>query len=51
MNRTFGTTFIFSTHDPGIVAIADHIIRLKDGRVIENSRAVGAERVEAKASL
>lgn len=51
MNRTFGTTFIFSTHDPGIVAIADHIIRLKDGKVIENSRAVGAGRVEAKASL
>lgn len=38
MNREFGTTFIFSTHDPSIVSIADHIIRLKDGRVIENRR-------------
>lgn len=43
MNREFGTTFIFSTHDPGIVAIADHIIRLKDGLVTENSRS--AERL------
>lgn len=38
MNREFGTTFIFSTHDVGIVAIADHVIRLKDGKVIENRR-------------
>ena len=38
MNREFGTTFIFSTHDAGIVAIADHVIRLKDGKVIENRR-------------
>jgi putative ABC transport system ATP-binding protein len=45
MNRTYGTTFIFSTHDPGIVSIADHIIRLKDGKVTENRR------VEEKASV
>lgn len=38
MNREFGTTFIFSTHDVGIVSIADHVIRLKDGRVTENRR-------------
>jgi len=49
MNREFGTTFIFSTHDPGIVAIADHVIRLKDGKVIENARA--ANLAEAKARL
>lgn len=45
MNREFGTTFIFSTHDVGIVAIADHVIRLKDGRVVENRR------VDEKAAL
>jgi putative ABC transport system ATP-binding protein len=39
MNRAFGTTFIFSTHDASIVNIADHVIRLKDGRVVENRRA------------
>ncbi|HEY9054125.1 MAG TPA: ABC transporter ATP-binding protein [Rectinemataceae bacterium] len=47
MNREFGTTFIFSTHDPGIVAIADHVIRLKDGQVVENRRAAGAAPGEA----
>lgn len=41
MNREFGTTFIFSTHDPGIVSIADHVIRLKDGLIVENYRTSG----------
>jgi putative ABC transport system ATP-binding protein len=38
MNGEYGTTFIFSTHDPTIVAIADHIIRLQDGMIAEDSR-------------
>ncbi len=38
MNKEFGTTFIFSTHDRTIVAIADHVIHLKDGLVESNSR-------------
>jgi putative ABC transport system ATP-binding protein len=38
MNETFGTTFIFSTHDPDIVEEADHIIRLRDGRITEDVR-------------
>ena len=38
MNREYGTTFIFSTHDPSIVGIADHVVRLKDGRISEESR-------------
>ena len=38
MNEEMGTTFIFSTHDPSIVGIADHIIRLHDGEIIENTR-------------
>ena len=38
MNGEFGTTFIFSTHDPAIVGIADHVIRLHDGLVTENNR-------------
>jgi len=42
INRELDTTFIFSTHDPTIVEIADHVIRLMDGKVIENRRtAVG----------
>ena len=38
MNKNLGTTFVFSTHDPAIVEIADHIIKLKDGEIISNSR-------------
>lgn len=38
INREIQTTFIFSTHDAKIVTIADHIIRLLDGNVIENRR-------------
>jgi putative ABC transport system ATP-binding protein len=38
INREFGTTFVFSTHDPKIVAEADHVIRLMDGLVEENSQ-------------
>jgi putative ABC transport system ATP-binding protein len=36
INREFSTTFIFSTHDAKIVDIADHVIRLLDGAVVEN---------------
>lgn len=38
VNRDLGTTFIFSTHDPSIVEVADHIIRLRDGLITENYR-------------
>lgn len=44
INREMNTTFIFSTHDPAIVKIADHIIRLLDGEVIENTRMEVAEK-------
>ena len=32
------TTFIFSTHDQKIVNLADHVVRLQDGLVVENIR-------------
>ncbi|MBN2050870.1 MAG: ABC transporter ATP-binding protein [Spirochaetales bacterium] len=38
INRELETTFIFSTHDPTIVEIADHIIRLHDGVVASEER-------------
>ena len=38
INRELDTTFIFSTHDPTIVDIADHIIRLHDGQVESEER-------------
>ncbi len=42
INRELNTTFIFSTHDAKIVEVADHIIRLKDGLIVENKRMSGA---------
>lgn len=38
INSELSTTFIFSTHDSTIVEIADHIVRLHDGEVVEDTR-------------
>jgi putative ABC transport system ATP-binding protein len=38
MNAELDTTFVFSTHDFKIMSIADHVIKLQDGLVIENTR-------------
>ena len=38
INKEMETTFIFSTHDAKIVDMADHIVRLRDGAVVENFR-------------
>jgi len=34
MNRKDGTTFIFSTHDPKVMAHASAIVRIADGRIV-----------------
>lgn len=39
INKDSGTTFVFSTHDDKVVRIADHVVRLRDGLVVENSRS------------
>ncbi len=41
INREMETTFIFSTHDPTIVRIADHVINLHDGAVAHEERREG----------
>lgn len=33
INRTFSTTFIFSTHDKRVIAKADRLVRVEDGEV------------------
>lgn len=38
INREQRTTFIFSTHDEKITAIADHVIKLTDGLVVDELR-------------
>ena len=39
INTELSTTFIFSTHDPSIVSIADHIVHLHDGEITDESRS------------
>lgn len=39
LNEELDTTFIFSTHDPDIVAAVDHVIRVQDGRIVEQARS------------
>ncbi len=36
MNRQFGTTIVIITHNEAIAGMADQVVRLKDGRVLEN---------------
>ncbi|AEF84820.1 macrolide export ATP-binding/permease protein MacB [Treponema primitia ZAS-2] len=38
INQEEGTTFIFSTHDPDIWEMANHIVFLKDGRIESEKR-------------
>jgi len=33
INRTYRTTFVFSTHDKKVIARADRLVRIEDGRV------------------
>ena len=33
LNRELKTTFIFSTHDAKIVNMANHVIKIKDGKI------------------
>ncbi len=36
LNRTTGTTFLFSTHDPQVMDRAHRLIRLRDGQVVSD---------------
>ena len=38
VNRSRGCTLLFVTHDPDLAALADEIIALRDGRVIDRRR-------------
>ena len=38
MNAELNTTFIFSTHDTTIMDIADHVIQLLDGLIVEDTK-------------
>jgi len=36
INQTYHTTIIMITHNEGIAAMADRIIRIHDGKIVEN---------------
>jgi putative ABC transport system ATP-binding protein len=38
LNLERGITFLFSSHDPAVIAIAERVIRLRDGKVIADER-------------
>jgi putative ABC transport system ATP-binding protein len=42
MRDTFGTTFVFSTHDPRVVSQAEVVFRLEDGRLVSRETAGAA---------
>ena len=42
MNQRDGTTFIFSTHDPKVMAHATAVVRIADGRVAAREAPAGA---------
>jgi putative ABC transport system ATP-binding protein len=35
LNQETGTTFVFATHDPRVIAFARRVVELRDGRVVE----------------
>jgi len=38
LNRELGTTFVFATHDPRVMARARRLIRLVDGAIASDER-------------
>jgi putative ABC transport system ATP-binding protein len=38
LNRERGATFLYSTHDPELVALAGRVVTLRDGRIAEGRR-------------
>ncbi len=42
LNSKRGTTFVFATHDPAIIARAPRVVHLSDGRVTDDERRSGS---------
>ena len=38
LNEEHGVTFLFATHDPSVMAAAKRVIRLVDGKIVEDER-------------
>src|ERR1700688_2137962 len=50
LNRTTGTTFIFSTHDPQVMERAHRMIRLRDGQIVSDETR-GAEEAHVRSAV
>jgi putative ABC transport system ATP-binding protein len=46
LNRERGVVFLFSTHDPRIVSKARRVVRLLDGKILEDTAAAAAAQAE-----
>ena len=42
LNSEDGVTFLFSTHDPLVMEAAQRVVRLRDGRVVDDDRKAQA---------
>jgi ABC-type lipoprotein export system ATPase subunit len=48
MNREYGVTFILVTHDTDVASQTDRVIRLKDGKVLSDTRVEAEQTYLAK---
>ncbi|HUP59612.1 MAG TPA: ABC transporter ATP-binding protein [Thermoanaerobaculia bacterium] len=42
INRTSGCTFVFSTHDPALIARVARVVHIRDGRIMPSERSIAA---------
>jgi len=50
LNQQAGVTFIFSTHDHKVMEMASRIVRVQDGRIVDDGRKVAGASVTAAAA-
>lgn len=51
LNEQMGTAFVFATHDPRVVSFARRVVKLRDGKVIDNGAAVPHSELTLSAPL
>jgi putative ABC transport system ATP-binding protein len=42
INTRTGCTFVFSTHDPALIARAERVVRIRDGRIAPVEATIAA---------
>jgi len=50
LNHQEGTTFIFSTHDHRVMDRADRVIRIEDGKIVDDGKKGAAAKASPPAS-